>query len=135
MTGRTDFWKVSKQPTNLLLISMSSHLTLKFILMAKQINSQKQCKCAPTDLFTTPMMPSFTGITLPMSTSIASVPASMRSSFVITARVLRPTKRKTHSQGCFVLIKAQHSQSSSYSCIKCNRSNQQRPAQEHVVLV
>lgn len=84
------------------------------------------------------MMPSFTGITLPMSTSIASVPASMRSSFVITARVLRPTRRKTHSQGCFVLIKlakTHHSKSSSDSCMKFNTANQQRLAQEHVVFV
>lgn len=91
-----------------------------------------------TDLFTTPMMPSLTGITLPMSTSIASVPASMRSSFVITARVLRPTKRKTHSHECFVLIrvaKTHPSLSSSDSCMKCNAANQQRRAQDHVVSV
>lgn len=84
------------------------------------------------------MMPSLTGITLPMSTSIASVPASMRSSFVITARVLRPTKGKTHLQGCFVLMrvaKTHHSRSSSNSCMKFNTANQQRLVQEHVVLV
>ena len=41
--------------------------------------------------FTTPMMPSFTGITRPHRTSYASVPRSIRSSLVNTANVRRPT--------------------------------------------
>lgn len=39
----------------------------------------------------TPIMPSFTGITRPHRTSTASVPWSIRSSFVITAKVRRPS--------------------------------------------
>lgn len=35
-------------------------------------------------------MPSLTGMTLPINTSIASVPASIRSSLVTTAKVLLP---------------------------------------------
>lgn len=45
-------------------------------------------------LFTTPMMPSLTGMTLPIRTSMASVPASIRSSLVTTARVLLPDGEK-----------------------------------------
>lgn len=41
-------------------------------------------------LFTTPIIPSLTGMTLPIRTSMASVPASIRSSLVTTARVLLP---------------------------------------------
>lgn len=57
---------------------------------------------------------------------------------MITARVLRPTKRKTHLQGCFVLIrvaKTLHSESSSYNCMRFNTAHQQRLAQEPVILV
>lgn len=45
-------------------------------------------------LFTTPIMPSLMGMTLPIRTSMASVPASIRSSLVTTARVLLPGARK-----------------------------------------
>jgi len=44
----------------------------------------------------TPTIPSLTGITRPHRMSTASVPWSMRSSFVITASVLRPGL--THSE-------------------------------------
>ena len=43
---------------------------------------------------TTPIMPSLTGMTLPISTSIASVPASIKSSFVTTANVLLPKNKQ-----------------------------------------
>ena len=42
-------------------------------------------------LLITPIIPSLTGITLPQRMSMASVPASMRSSLVMTAKVLRPS--------------------------------------------
>lgn len=51
-------------------------------------------KCS-SDLLTTPMRPSLTGMTLPISTSIASVPASIRSSLVTTARVLLPEESRS----------------------------------------
>lgn len=43
-------------------------------------------------LLTTPMRPSLTGMTRPISTSMASVPASIRSSLVTTASVLLPAE-------------------------------------------
>lgn len=42
-------------------------------------------------LLYSPMIPNLTGITLPHKTSIASVPASIRSNLVTTANVLRPS--------------------------------------------
>lgn len=53
------------------------------------------CMCSEFYLFTIPIIPSFTGMTLPISTSIASVPASIRSSLVTTARVLLPEESNT----------------------------------------
>lgn len=41
-------------------------------------------------------MPSLTGMTLPINTSMASVPASIRSSLVTTASVLLPEEKYTH---------------------------------------
>lgn len=49
-------------------------------------------------LFTTPIMPSLTGMTLPIRTSMASVPASIKSSLVTTARVLLPEGEKISRQ-------------------------------------
>ena len=47
--------------------------------------------CQTVYLFMTPMIPNLTGMTLPHKMSMASVPASMRSSFVTTASVRRPS--------------------------------------------
>lgn len=60
------------------------------------------------DLLTTPMRPSLTGMTRPISTSIASVPASIRSSLVTTASVLLPGEAqsfKSAIKGIFKLEK------------------------------
>lgn len=42
-------------------------------------------------------MPSLTGMTLPINTSMASVPASIRSSLVTTASVLLPEDKDKHT--------------------------------------
>ncbi len=59
-------------------------------------------------LLTTPISPSLTGMTLPMRTSIASVPASIRSSLVTTASVLRPNSRKENNLNAVSLKKNLH---------------------------
>ena len=47
-----------------------------------------------SNLLTTPIIPSLTGITRPRRTSSASVPASMRSSLLTTSSVRRPDRHK-----------------------------------------
>uniref|UniRef100_A0A8W7Q0F7 Uncharacterized protein n=1 Tax=Anopheles coluzzii TaxID=1518534 RepID=A0A8W7Q0F7_ANOCL len=53
--------------------------------------ARRQRRVLALQRFITPMMPSFTGMTRPHRMSIASVPASIRSSLVSTASVRRPS--------------------------------------------
>lgn len=71
------------------------------------------------NLLTTPMRPSLTGMTLPISTSMASVPASIRSSLVTTASVLLP------GQYQHIPLPAYHFKSAYQSVLKCPITNLQ----------
>ena len=55
-------------------------------------------------LLTTPIIPSLTGITRPHNTSMASVPWSIKSSLVITAKVLRPKTDTSISSVKFIFF-------------------------------
>ena len=80
-------------------------------------------------LLTTPIMPNLTGMTLPINMSIASVPASIRSSLVTTASVLLPEHKDIHAclkKHCCDKEGKEHITRGNKTTIKWSKSQNQR---------